>query len=75
MITVEHIDEIIEDVKTAYYEQIERDYKAWEQHRDERPEMSRLMPELLNGTFKDLRTVTIALDRLRHEVEISCKEE
>lgn len=44
MITAERIDEIIADVKTAYFEQIERDYKAWEKHRDERPEMPRLMP-------------------------------
>lgn len=44
MITPERIDEMIEDIKAAYYEQIERDYKAREKHRDERPEMSRLMP-------------------------------
>lgn len=75
MITVERIDEIIEDVKAAYYEQIERDYEAWEKHRDERPEMSRLMPELLSESFKDLRTVVKALNSLRYAAEMSCKEE
>lgn len=75
MITVERIDEIIADVKTAYYEQIERDYEAWEKHRDDRPEMSRLMPELLSERFKDLRTVAKALNSLRYAAEMSCKEE
>lgn len=75
MITVERIDEIIADVKTAYYEQIERDYEAWEKHRDDRPEMSRLMPELLSERFKDLRTVAKALNSLRYSVELSREEE
>lgn len=75
MITVERIDEMIEEVKAAYYEQIERDYEAWEKHRDDRPEMSRLMPELLSESFKDLRTVVKALNSLRYAVEMSCKEE
>ena len=75
MITVERIDEMIEEVKTAYYEQIERDYEAWEKHRDERTEMSRLMPELLSESFKDLRTVVKALNSLRYAAEMSCKEE
>lgn len=75
MITVERIDEIIEDVKAAYYEQIERDYEAREKHRDDRPEMSRTMQELMNIRFNDLRSVTNALGNLRYATELSCKEE
>ena len=75
MITLERIDEIIADVKTAYYEQIERDYEAWEQHRDERPQMNQTLPMLVDLRFKDLRKVEQALADLRHAMEISCEEE
>lgn len=75
MITFERIDEIIADVKTAYFEQIERDYKAWERYRDERPQMNQTLPMLVDLRFKDLRKVEQALGDLRHAVEISCKED
>ena len=75
MITVERIDEIIADVKTAYYEQIERDYEAWERYRDERPQMNQTLPMLVDLRFKDLRKVEQALRDLRHAVEISREEE
>lgn len=75
MITVERIDEMIEDVKAAYYEQIERDYAAWERYRDERPQMNQTLPMLVDLRFKDLHKVERALADLRHAMEISCEEE
>lgn len=75
MITAERIDEIIADVKTAYFEQIERDYEAWKKYRGERPQMLRTMPELMDMRFKDLRSVVNALRSLQYAAEISCKEE